>query len=220
LKLTRYGSDVLTAIAVIFVVLIGLAFWTPEIWLRIILLFVALFLGGFSLNFFRDPDRTIAANGSPQEKLIVSPADGKIVEIKQVEESEFLNSPATLISIFMSPLNVHVNRSPMDGTVEYFRYVKGEFLVAHAPEATHRNERAMIGLTNGTRKILFAQVAGYIARRIVCEAKKGDRLRAGERFGMIKFGSRVDIYIPSDAKVLVKSNEIVRAGETVVAEFP
>ncbi len=118
----------------------------------------------------------------------------------------------------MSPLDVHVNRSPIAGRVEFFRYVKGEFMVAHAPEATHRNERTLIGLASGKRRILLAQVAGYIARRIICEAKVGDLLKAGERFGMIKFGSRVDIYIPTGAKLLVRSGEIVRAGETVLAE--
>lgn len=217
--MTRYGKDVLLTVLVITVVLAGLAIWSDETWLRIILIVVAAFISVFSLNFFRDPDRRIAAEGRAGENLIVSPADGKVVEVKEVEEPEFLKSHATLISIFMSPLDVHVNRSPIVGTVEFFRYVKGEFLVAHAPEATHRNERAMIGLTNGARKILFSQVAGYIARRIVCEAKVGDTLQAGERFGMIKFGSRVDIYIPPNAKIFVKSGEIVRAGETVMAEF-
>lgn len=219
MKLTKYGSDVLTAIAVIFIVLIGLAFWTPEIMLRVLLVLVALFIGGFSLNFFRDPDRTIASAGKPLDRLIVSPADGKIVEIAESEEPEYLKARCTRISIFMSPLDVHVNRSPISGRVEYFRYVKGEFMVAHAPEATHRNERTLIGLSDGVRRVLFAQVAGYIARRIVCNAKVGDALQAGERFGMIKFGSRVDIYVPMEARILVASQMVVRAGETVLAEF-
>ena len=218
--MTRYGTDVLVAVLIITVVLVGLAIWTDEPWLRYVLIVVALFLCGFSLNFFRDPDRTIAANGRSIDKLIVSPADGEIVEIKESDEPEFLKGRATLVSIFMSPLDVHVNRSPVTGKVEFFRYVKGEFLVAHDSAATHRNERALIGLVSGAHKILFAQVAGYIARRIVCEAKVGDSLQAGERFGMIKFGSRVDIYIPPDAKLLVTPGERVRAGETVMAEFP
>lgn len=219
MKLTKYGSDVLTAIAVIFIVLIGLAFWTPEVWLRVVLVLIALFIGGFSLNFFRDPDRTIASEGRLLDRLIVSPADGKIVEIAETDEPEFLKMRCTRISIFMSPLDVHVNRSPITGQVEYFRYVKGEFMVAHAPEATHRNERTLIGLSIGSKKLLFAQVAGYIARRIVCNAKVGDTLHAGERFGMIKFGSRVDIFVPKDARILVSSETVVRAGETVLAEF-
>ena len=219
MTLTRYGADVLIAVLIITIVLVGLAIWTDEIWLRCILIAVALFISIFSLNFFRDPDRTINSNGRPVENLIVSPADGKIVLISEVDEPEFLHGRATLVSIFMSPLNVHVNRSPITGVVEYYRYVKGEFLVASDAEAPHRNERTMIGLSGNGHKLLFAQVAGYIARRIVCEAKVGDTLRAGERFGMIKFGSRVDIYLPAGTKLLSKVGENVAAGETVMAEF-
>jgi phosphatidylserine decarboxylase len=108
----------------------------------------------------------------------------------------------------------------MTGVVEYFRYVKGEFLVAHAEESSHRNERAIIGLNSNGYRILFTQVAGYIARRIVCPVKQGDRLKVGERYGMIKFGSRVDIYLPKESKILVKIGEITVAGETIMAELP
>jgi phosphatidylserine decarboxylase len=217
--LTKYGRDVLIAIGIITIVLFALAIWTDEAWLRIVLIAVGLFLSIFSLNFFRDPDRTIKANGRPIEKLVVSPADGLVVGISEVDEPEFMKSRATLISIFMNPLDVHVNRAPVTGKVEYLRYVKGEFLVADDPESTHRNERMLIGMTGSTGKILFAQVAGYIARRIVCEAKIGDMLSAGERFGMIKFGSRVDVYIPSGATILVNKGDKTVAGETVLAEF-
>ncbi len=218
--MTKYGTDVLAAVAIIAIVLIGLAIWTDEGWLRVVLLTVAAFISIFSLNFFRDPDREIAANGRPLDKLIVSPADGEIVSIAEDDEPEFLRSRVQRISIFMSPLDVHVNRSPITGKVEFLRHIHGEFIVAHDSEAMRRNERTLIGLVNGTHKLLFAQVAGYIARRIVCETKIGDTLHAGERFGMIKFGSRVDIYLPMDAKLLVNAGERVRAGETVMAEFP
>lgn len=220
MHLTRYGTDVLLAILAIVIVLVLLAIWTDEPWLRYVLIVVAVFLTVFSLNFFRDPDRTIAANGRPLENLIVSPADGKIVLVKQVDEPEYLKGPATLVSIFMSPLNVHVNRAPITGRVEYVRHVKGEFLVASDSEAVHRNERAMIGMSSGSHHLLFAQVAGYIARRIVCPLKVGDSLKAGERFGMIKFGSRVDIYLPPEVRLLAKIGETVKAGETVLAEYP
>ncbi len=216
--LTRYGKDVLIAVFIIVVILFGLAVWTDEAWLRIVLVIVGLFLTIFSLNFFRDPDRNVRANGKNLERLIVSPADGLIVGISEVDEQEYMKSRATLISIFMSPLDVHVNRSPIAGKVEYLRYVKGEFLVASKPESTHRNERMLIGM-KGYSKLLFAQVTGYVARRIVCEAKVGDTLQAGERFGMIKFGSRVDVFIPMNASILVKNGERVVAGETVLAEF-
>ena len=218
--LTRYGTDVLVVVLIISVVLIGLAIWTDEYWLRYLLIAIAAFLAVFSLNFFRDPDRTVAANGRPIERLVISPADGKVVEVQQVDEPEYIHGPATMISIFMSPLDVHVNRAPITGVVEYYKYIKGEFLVAHDSAATHRNERAVIGMFGGGHKVLFAQVAGYIARRIVCEAKVGDSLRTGERFGMIKFGSRVDIYMPRDAKINAKVGDRTVAGETVLAEFP
>ncbi len=207
------------AIGIIAIVLFALAIWTDEAWLRIVLIAVGLFLSIFSLNFFRDPDRTIKANGRPIEKLVLSPADGLVVGISEVNEPEFMKSRAMLISIFMNPLDVHVNRAPINGKVEHLRYVKGEFLVADDPQSTHRNERMLIGMTGSAGKILFAQVAGFIARRIVCEAKIGDILNAGERFGMIKFGSRVDVYLPLGASILIKKDDRVVAGETVLAEF-
>jgi phosphatidylserine decarboxylase len=219
LKLTRYGKDVLIAILLISLILFGLAIWTDEVWLRIVLIVVGLFLSIFSLNFFRDPDRTIKSNGRDIDTLVISPADGLVVGISEVDEKEYLMGRATLISIFMSPLNVHVNRAPVTGKVEYLRYVKGEFLVADHPESTHRNERMIIGMNGKNGKILFAQVAGYIARRIVCEAKIGDVLQAGERFGMIKFGSRVDVFMPPGVSVLTKVGDTVTAGETVLAEY-
>jgi phosphatidylserine decarboxylase len=189
-------------------------------WLRTVLIVIALFIALFSLNFFRDPDRTVAGQGRAIDKLVVCPADGKVVVVKETDEQEYFHGPAKQISIFMSPLDVHVNRSPVNGVVKYFRYVKGEFLKAYEEESTHRNERAIIGIETGGRKILVAQVAGYIARRIVCPVKVGDTLKTGQRFGMIKFGSRVDIYLPLDASVNVRIGDVVKSGETVLAEFP
>lgn len=220
MTLTRYGSDVLWAVLVITIVLFALAFWTDEMWLRTVLIVIALFIAFFSLNFFRDPDRTVANAGRAVEKLVVCPADGKVVVVKETDEQEYFHGPAKQISIFMSPLDVHVNRSPVSGVVQYFRYVKGEFLKAYEEESTHRNERAIIGIETAGHKILVAQVAGYIARRIVCPVKVGDTLKTGQRFGMIKFGSRVDLYLPLDASIHVKIGDVVKSGETVLAEFP
>lgn len=219
MALTKYGSDVLITVAIIAAVLIGLAVWTDLWWLQAFLLALAGFIVVFSLNFFRDPERTANLGGKSGDGLVISPADGKVVVIKTMEEKDYLQGQAQLLSIFMSPMDVHVNRSPMTGVVEYFRYVKGEFLVAHSEESTHRNERAVIGLRSGKHKILFSQVAGYIARRIVCPVKVGDKLEAGKRFGMIKFGSRVDIFLPPSADILVKIGEVVKAGQTVIAEL-
>ncbi len=169
----------------------------------------------FALNFFRDPER-ISPN---RNDVVVSPADGKIVIIKDVFEDEFLKADAKQISIFMSPLNVHVNRIPIDGNVDYFKYVKGEYLVAFHEKADKRNERTEIGITGKDGKVLFTQVAGFIARRIVCDLKTGDQVKMGNRFGMIKFGSRSDVIVPANWKLKVKLGDIVTAGETILFEI-
>jgi phosphatidylserine decarboxylase len=220
LTLTRYGIDVLIGVAIIAVVLFGLAVWTDTLWLRIVLIAIGTFILVFSLNFFRDPERIIAANGRSLDSLVVCPADGRVVVLRDQQEPDYIKGNAKMISIFMSPVDVHVNRSPMTGIVEYFRYVKGEFLNASTEESSHRNERAIIGLNVKGKKIVFTQVAGYIARRIVCPVKVGDTLTSAKRFGMIKFGSRVDVFLPMEARVLVKMGETVVAGETVLAELP
>ena len=217
--LTRYGTDVLIGVTITVIVLVALAIWTDEIWARIVFYSIAGFLTVFSLNFFRDPDRIPNIGSKPLEDLIISPADGKIVLIKEVDEPEYLKSRAQLISIFMSPLDVHVNRSPVTGIVEHLRYVKGKFLIASTPESVNENERMVIGVKSNYRRLLFNQVTGYVARRIVCELKVGDSVKAGERFGMIKFGSRVDIYLPLNAKLLVKEGDRAIAGESILAEW-
>ena len=217
--LTRYGTDVLIGVAITVIILVALAIWTDELWARIILFAIAAFLTVFSLNFFRDPDRSPSTAGKSADDLIISPADGKIVLIREVDEPEYLRSKAQLISIFMSPLDVHVNRVPVSGKVEYLKYVKGKFLVASTPESVNENERMMIGINSNSRKLLFNQVTGYVARRIVCELTSGDSVKAGDRFGMIKFGSRVDIYLPLDVKLLVKEGDVTKSGETIIAQW-
>jgi phosphatidylserine decarboxylase len=218
--LTRYGSDVLVGVAITVIVLVALALWTDERWAQILLFLIAGFLVVFSLNFFRDPDRTADTGGKSLDECIVSPADGMVVLIKDVDEPEYLRSKAKLVSIFMSPLDVHVNRIPVSGTVEYLKYIKGKFLVASTPESVNENERMMIGIASVRGKLLFNQVTGYVARRIVCELKTGDSVRSGERFGMIKFGSRVDVYLPQNATLLVKEGDVTKSGETVLAQWP
>lgn len=217
--LTRYGTDVIIAVAITVVVLVGLALWTDESWIKILCFAVAGFLTVFSLNFFRDPDRTINAKGKPLESLIISPADGKIVLIKDVEETQYLGTKARMVSIFMSPLDVHVNRIPTSGIVEHLKYIKGEFRVASDDAAASVNERQDIGINSNGRKLFFSQVTGFVARRIVCELKVGDSVKAGERFGMIKFGSRVDVYFPPNANILVREGERMVAGETIMAQW-
>ena len=130
-----------------------------------------------------------------------------------------MNDDVQQISIFMSPLNVHVNRNPISGIVEYLRYVQGEYFAANADKASERNEQMVIGMQNAQGKVLFKQIAGFIARRIVCSLKKKDTVTMGERFGMIKFGSRVDVFVPKNAVIRVERGQKTRAGETVLAEF-
>ncbi len=212
--ITKYGYDVIAVIAVI--VLVGsLASWffidfRPVKYGLIGVLGLLLL---FTINFFRDPDRTTPSG----DGLVIAPADGEVVLIKDVREDEFLKCDAVQVSIFMSPLNVHVNRYPITGTVAYFRYFPGEFLVAFDDKSSLRNERTHIGVENARLKVLFKQIAGFVARRIVAPVHEGDRAVAGERFGMIRFGSRVDVLIPKRCAVRVKVGDTTVAGETVLA---
>jgi phosphatidylserine decarboxylase len=168
----------------------------------------------FTLHFFRDPKRK-----PPDEKsAIVAPADGKVLLIRPVVNS-FTGPSSTLVSIFMSPLNVHVNRIPLDGTVTHLSYHPGTFMMAFDHRSLESNEKMEIGIENGEMKVLFSQVSGFMARRIVCMLNQGDRVIRGERFGMIRFGSRVDIVLPAHAEVTVTEGERTRAGETVIARI-
>ncbi|OGQ48532.1 MAG: phosphatidylserine decarboxylase [Deltaproteobacteria bacterium RIFCSPLOWO2_02_FULL_47_10] len=160
----------------------------------------------FVVWFFRNPERDIPEGNG----IIVSPADGKVIDIGQ-------SGDLTKVSIFMSVFNVHVNRIPADGVVKGIEYNKGKFLTASKDKASLENEQnaVTIELTGGGT-VKFVQIAGLIARRIVCYLKEGDRVRVGERFGMIKFGSRVDVYLPPVFKVLVKEGEKIKAGSTII----
>jgi len=169
------------------------------------------------LQFFRHPSRrTNAAEGQ-----IIAPADGKVVVIEEVEEHEYFNGQKRLqISIFMSPFNVHVNRYPVAGTVKYVKYHPGLYLVAWHPKSSTDNERSTIVVEDQQqRPVLFRQIAGALARRIVYYAKEGETVTAGQECGFIKFGSRVDLLLPPDVKVNVQLNQVVTGGESVIATF-
>lgn len=169
----------------------------------------------FMLWFFRDPERSI-----PREKdVFVSPADGRIIVVREVREDKYLKADVRQISIFMSPLNVHVNRVPCDGMVKTVRHNKGRFLAAYKDEASIRNENIEMVFETGYGDILLRQVAGFVARRAVCRVNEGVKLMRGERYGIIKFSSRVDIYLPKDAIIKVGLDQNVKAGETVIAEY-
>ncbi|HET6569799.1 MAG TPA: phosphatidylserine decarboxylase family protein [Rhodothermales bacterium] len=178
---------------------------------------IAAALLGFTLYFFRDPQRTPPAEAA-EGNLLLAPADGKIVVITEVKyEPHYLKGPAKQVSIFLSPLNVHVNRSPADGVVEYERYVAGDYLVAWHEKASEKNERSELGILHpsGTR-VLFKQIAGAVARRIVYYPKVGDTLKAGERFGIVKFGSRMDVLVPPHVEIIARVGDRVSAGLTIL----
>jgi phosphatidylserine decarboxylase len=183
--------------------------------LRIAVVVAGLTLAGFVLNFFRDPERNVPSG----ENIVVSPADGRIVAVKELFEGEYLRADAVQVSIFMSPLNVHVNRFPISGTVGLFRHIEGKYLVAFHEKSSEENERTVIGVEREGRRILFKQIAGAVARRIVAPVSLGQRAVCGERFGMIKFGSRVDVVVPRGSVIKVSLNERVVAGETIIASF-
>ena len=168
------------------------------------------------LQFFRSPVFTIAKN----EKHVLAPADGKVVVIEETLEPEYLKSRRKQISIFMSPVNVHVNRMPVGGSISYFKYHPGKYLVAWHPKSSTENERTTVvaKMKNGT-EVLFRQIAGALARRIKCYVKEGLSLEQGQEFGFIKFGSRVDIFLPLDAIIKVSIGDITKGGRTVIAEI-
>jgi phosphatidylserine decarboxylase len=204
LKITPDGYPfiIIFAIITVFVYVFG------KLWIAVLPLIITLFM----VLFFRDPERT-----TPGDKgVFVSPADGKVILIKDVYEKDYLKSDSKEISIFMSIFDVHVNRAPCDGSVNLVQHFPGQFLPAHKDAASIKNENTIMVLEGNDGKILVRQVAGLLARRIVCKVKAGDVLRRGERYGMIKFGSRLDVYLPKDAEIKVKLGEKVKAGETVI----
>lgn len=211
----KYGYGTMGYTMIFVFILIAIGIFSGNVYIKYILIILGISLTLFTLYFFRDPDRT----PPNADNAIVSPADGEVIIIKDAEENDFLNEKVTQLSIFMSPLNVHVNRIPIDGEVGYLQYHNGEYLVAFHDKADERNERMEIGITSRFGKMKFTQIAGFVARRIVCELKEGDKVNIGERFGMIKFGSRVDVYVPSGWKIKVKKGDKVTAGETILFEY-
>ncbi len=213
--ITKYGYGTAGIVFVFVLVILVIAIINDLWFVRYPLILLSLLVTIFTLNFFRDPDRVTPERND----VIISPADGKVLIIKDVLENRFLKEEAKQISIFMSPLNVHVNRIPVDGVIDYLEYHEGEYLVAFHDKADERNERSEIGITGKFGKVLFTQVAGFIARRIVFEVKKGDAVKMGERFGMIKFGSRVDVMVNKNWTLKVKEGDIVKAGESILFEY-
>ncbi|MGH7649986.1 MAG: phosphatidylserine decarboxylase family protein [Gemmatimonadaceae bacterium] len=201
------------ALAVVVVFALALTFRSWPLWVAgILVLVVAIWIA----YFFRDPERT----GPRGDRLVIAPADGRVVMITPVDEPDFVQGRAIRISIFMNIFNVHVNRYPVNGTVQYEHYNPGKFLNAAAEKASLENEQMSVGIAGASHKVLVRQIAGLIARRIVTYAKSGATAAQGERMGIIRFGSRVDVFVPPDATIRTRIGERPVAGVTVLAELP
>jgi phosphatidylserine decarboxylase len=173
-------------------------------------------LAGWCYYFFRDPER----GGERGDRLVVAPADGKVVLINEVDEPAFMRGRSTRVSIFMNVFSVHVNRYPVSGTVRYVNYAKGKFRNAVTPESSAENEQMSVGVESGPYRVLVRQIAGLIARRIITYSRDGERVQQGDRMGLIRFGSRVDVFLPPGAVLRVQLGEMTAAGTTVLAELP
>ena len=178
--------------------------------------FVLLLLALWVAYFFRDPERL----GERGPSLVVSPADGKLIMITEVDEPSFIKGRAIRLSIFMNVFNVHVNRYPVDGIVRYVHYNKGKFFNAAAEKSSLENEQMSVGIDTGRYRLLVRQIAGLIARRIVTYSKMDEKVRQGERMGIIRFGSRVDVFLPHGSKVRAKLGDLTTAGMTILGDLP
>ncbi len=193
-----------------FALALGRRSWT--LWLlAVVITVVALWVA----YFFRDPER-VGVRGS---RLVVAPADGRLIMMTEVDEPTFVQGRAIRMSIFMNVFNVHVNRYPIDGIVRYVHYNKGKFLNAAADKSSIENEQMSVGIEAGSNRVLVRQIAGLIARRIVTYAHVGEEVHQAERMGMIRFGSRVDVFVPTNARIRAKVGELTTAGVTVLAEL-
>ncbi len=202
---------------IIFLLYLGLTWLLPYDIARWILGSAAVIFWLLIISFFRVPEIE-----TPQgNNLVIAPAEGKIVVIEKTMEEEYLKEERIQISIFMSPLNVHVNRSPVDGSVSYYKYHPGKYLVAWHPKSSTANERTSIGYkTESGMEILMRQIAGAVARRISFYKKEGDIVSSGDEVGFIRFGSRVDVFLPVDSKVMVNIGDKTSGGETILARLP
>ena len=205
-------------IAIFFILAIIIGWiWSP-------LYYVGFTLTLWCIYFFRNPSRTTPIlSGSNKNNLIISPADGTVIEISKITPAEEIGLPEgkwTRVCIFMNVFDVHVNRSPMLGQITYKKYIPGAFFNASLDKASNENERLILNMdTENGNKIAFVQIAGLVARRIICDVDIGHSLKAGEVFGLIRFGSRVDIYFPSEVSVMVLKGQKMIAGETIIGDF-
>lgn len=215
MSFAREGMPFILGAAVIAVASYALAL-NRRSWPLWVLAFVLTLLAIWVAYFFRDPERP----GPRGDALVIAPADGRIVHITEVDEPAYLRARALRVSIFMNVFNVHVNRYPVSGPVEYLHYNPGKFLNAASEKSSLENEQMSVGIAPGAGRVMMRQIAGLVARRIVTYSKVGDSARQGERMGLIRFGSRVDVFLPVNAAVEARVGQTTKAGVTVIARLP
>lgn len=219
MRLHREGNTIMITTGVVLLALNLLAYFylfSDNSTAIVLLAVTSLILFILIVQFFRIPNRQLTLG----ESQVIAPADGKVVVIEETTENEYFQDRRRQVSIFMSPLNVHVNRNPVSGIIRYFKYFPGKYLVAWHPKSSTENERTtvVIQVANGA-EVLLRQIAGAVARRIIWYVKEGQPVKQGEEFGFIKFGSRVDVFLPLDAEINVKIGDVTKGGVTVIAKL-
>jgi phosphatidylserine decarboxylase len=218
MKLHREGKNIIIISFFIVAALLAIILYIgpKTLWYQIPFILAAIIFYALIVRFFRVPNREFVI----EDGAVISPADGKIVIIEEVDEPEFIKEKCIQISVFMSPLNVHINWFPFDGVIKYFKYHPGKYLVAWHPKSSTLNERTSVCVENKKGDlIMIRQIAGAVARRIVCYAKEGKTIKQNDEIGFIKFGSRVDVYLPLSAKPQVNIDDKVVGGRTILARF-
>ena len=215
MRIHKEGYVILTVLGALLVIFnVAAYFFINTKGVSVLTFFVSLIVYGLILQFFRNPRRDISYFDN---RAVYAPADGKVVVIEEVYEAEYFKDKRIQVSIFMSPINVHVNRNPIGGKVSYCKYHEGKYLVAWHPKSSTENERTTVVISNGHEEILFRQVAGALAKRIKCYLKQGQEVKQGADMGFIKFGSRVDVYLPLNANIEVKIGEVVYGNRNIIA---
>ncbi len=217
--LSRYGTDNIIVMLLAGAIMLFLGYYFDNKFYSFPLYLLGGILILFTVWFFRDPERVVPEAAKNDHSIIISPADGKVVEIIEEQEPHYIKDKVIRISIFLSPLDVHVNRSPVSGKVEFYHYNPGQYLVAYHPKSSDLNEQSRIGVQTKYGKVFFKQIVGIVARRLVCELKVGDSVDVGARFGMMKFGSRMDVMVSPDSEICVKVGDRVSAGLSTIAKL-
>ena len=217
--LTPYGRDNAFLMLMIGAGLMALSLTPVGTVLSVVVFVLGIALIAFTMWFFRDAERPIHSDAVSDASVVISPADGQVTEVFAVEHNADVGGPATQITIFLSPINLHVNRYPATGTILRADYYPGKYLMAFNPKASEENERAEFALQTSAGTIMYRQITGFLARRIVYDTKAGDVVSAGSRFGMMKFGSRMDILVPATAEICVRTGENVVSSATILARL-